>query len=92
MNREIKMFILTAEQKRYCVNNRYNYLVIFPSGDYKGTWTRKHSVHIVSKWNNKHPLQKICSLYDVIPIKWVEPKKKQEGNMKRCILYLTGNY
>ena len=91
MKTEIKMFILTAEQKRYCINNRYNYLVIFPNDTYKGTWTQKHAVRIVIKWNIKHPLQKICSLYDVIPIKWVESRKKQSG-IKKLVLYLTGNY
>ena len=82
---------LTEAQEQYCKHKRYNFLILFPDDTYKGTWTRTSCTTIINRWNKKHPCQKICSLYDVIPIQYITLNKKQ-SMIKTVILYLIGSY
>lgn len=82
---------LTIDQANYIMSRGYNFLAIFPDGNFKACYTRKHAQKIIVRWNIKNPTRKTCSLYSVVEIMKTE-NIKEDGFIKKLLKSICGIY
>lgn len=82
---------LTPDQAHYIMKRGYNFLAVFPDGNFKPCFTRKHAQRVIFHWNIKNPTNKTCSLYSIVEISKIEPEKK-ERFLTRLLKTMFGMY